>query len=128
MTDAQIFRQAAQRVRQGWCQHLFEDDAGRVCARGAIQMALWGVTAVRDPMVQNAEMPLSLRAVSILGLVPGSCGLICAAWALAIWNNEPNRTAEEVALALEWCALVIEQEETQAAERSDAHESAAVVA
>lgn len=93
MTTAQILRAAAARVRQGWCQGSMVDGFGNVCAVGAI-----------DIVTPNtlADACVRFDVLTQLQLVIGYSG--CAA--VAEWNDEPGRTAEEVALAMEQAADV----------------------
>lgn len=83
MIISEILRAAAARVRQGWCRGLLYGPDGSVCARGAI----W---AVQKEMRLEAEMVV--------------CRALHLPLSLAIWNDQPGRTQEEVARGLEQAA------------------------
>lgn len=102
---AEILRAAAARVREGWCQESYDLASGGVCVYGAIA----AVTGV--------------RACSWHGLERYVCHPVIAAIRKAIggemtipeWNDAKGQTAENVAVGLEYAALLWEQEQAQKA-------------
>lgn len=94
-----MIRQAGDVLRlRGHCRNELEDEQGRVCLNGAMNIALHG-----DSMFGNydTEHPF-LEAASV------AIGDNCAA---VLWNNEPERTPEEVQIALDAAYIVQLQEE-----------------
>jgi hypothetical protein len=112
-TTSEILRRAAQVVRErGWTQHVLVDRYGRVCALGALHFAE-GRSAGSG--FRRTESVIALANVISqrfgLRLNKGAEGN-----AIAIWNNAPERTPEEVALTMEFAALCAEQAEKVGAE------------
>ena len=96
LTETQtILLAAAAEVRKGWCQGAYQDGRKNVCALGAISRAVCGdaLKGILDPTAISATR----RVVEHVGIGEG-----LALWA---WNDEPGRTAEEVATALENAAF-----------------------
>jgi hypothetical protein len=104
---ADLADQAANEIdKRGLAKHLLTDQAGRVCARGAVFAAVldrpfteWDGMAialgVADDICQT-EIAVSEAVADHLGLPHRSDGKS----RLAQWNNAPERTAEEVSSAL----------------------------
>lgn len=99
--DGAILRDAAERVRQGWCQGAFEDDMNNVCVMGAF-----------DAIGASFE-DMNRAATHVLRALNKPLVLADAANELVVWNDEPNRTADQVATALEFAALLADQQEGQ---------------
>ena len=92
-TVSRVLRQAAQRVREGWCQNAY-GIGNNVCALGAIGRS------TREPMDLHFFWgALALDAAAILGDYLG-----LEIEEVAAWNDEPGRTAEEVAATMERAA------------------------
>lgn len=88
LTDTQrVLLKAAARVRQGWCQGLRWDGGFGVCLLGAV------ATAKSGSPHNNIDDYLYCLLRAHLGESP-----VC-------FNDAPGRTAEEVAQALESCAM-----------------------
>ena len=103
MNTAEILRAAAARVRQGWCQGSADDGNGGVCAIGSI----WAVT--NSSVFDCSNWPIRQFLARAIGLsvdehycsIPG-------------WNDARGQTAENVAIAMEFAAVLWEQEQAQA--------------
>jgi hypothetical protein len=93
----EFLRQAANRIRQGWCQYALADDAGGVCAVGALNWVQNGsgdLCLITDEwMGAHEQLTRTLKSDNIVQ-----------------WNNAPDQTAENVAQAFEFAALLYEQE------------------
>lgn len=109
MNTAEILRAAAGRVRQGWTQFIREDH-GRFCALGAISVVDSG-NSYRD---EQPSMIATTHAARALRLPFNNYGQRAA---VATWNNADGQTAENVAVGLEYAALLWEQEQAQVAEQ-----------
>ena len=70
---------------RGWCQRALEDDMGRYCAIGAI-LQVPGTTDERSVAATRLMKSICERDV-------------------AVWNNAPGRTKEEVVAKLRAVAL-----------------------
>lgn len=81
-----VLLDAAGRVRQGWCQGDYEDSQGGVCAMQATTLHgfMHGLTARRH-LKDYLERTGQCRSIPR-------------------WNDQPGRTAEEVATAMERAA------------------------
>jgi hypothetical protein len=92
-----VLMRAAKIVREGWTQfELCSKDGKRFCLLGAVhQAAGHDVLGHRtgSTMLPNLSLSVGDRLFDSLG------------FAFVAWNNDPNRTAEEVALALERAAI-----------------------
>lgn len=75
------------RVRKGWTQHVLRD-GGRVCAIGAI-----------EAVAASAE-GLSIAQRSLERILE---------WSIGPWNDFYAESAEEVAMTMELCALLVEE-------------------
>lgn len=93
LTDVQkVLLGAAQVIRErGWCQKALVDGGGRLCVMGAILAVDTGDPEGDWGDVSNAAMD---RLYGYLDKQPPM-----------IWNNAPERTAEEVIHALEAAAF-----------------------
>jgi hypothetical protein len=91
MNAQEILEAAADRVEAGWCQGRMSNDAGDVCALGAL-------IAVVDSMA-NLEESVAWEAL---------CDEVgCAASA---WNDEPGRTRYDVSDAMRRAAKTLANE------------------
>jgi hypothetical protein len=89
---SEVLRKAGDVLRErGWCQFRLEDDAGRVCLRGAV------LSANGDAAYNHEEQ-----------LLRASTGVECFG---ADWNDLPSRTAAEAAIALDAAYVLALQEE-----------------
>lgn len=90
-TTVQILKDArALLVKNGWCQFVFEDKAGRFCALGAINKAMTGHSG-------DVTLP-RLAPYKALAAAIGekwSAGV----YRIAPWNNDAARTKREVLAA-----------------------------
>ena len=106
---AGILRGAASKVRQGWCQHVVADGYGNVCAVGAIQDAAHEALGLLPAVA--FELRIRGALVRALNLVPppdSVCPIpVCP---IPAWNDGAGQTAENVALGLEYAALMCEQQ------------------
>lgn len=105
---ATILRDAAQRVRRGWCQAEGLTKDGRVCAFAGIALSVtWGrlgpLSDAELEAIEGARVAL-LRALGLPNLGLGGWSVVYD------WNDAPQQTAEGVALGLEYAALLAEQE------------------
>lgn len=117
MTLPDAYRAAAAKVREGWCQHILQNDRGDVCALGGLSQALHGtpfrVHKLEDVLpLAKAIRPDVEREITD-PLFPASPSL----HVIVDWNNRPQRTAEEVATLFEATALFLEEEAKLAAEK-----------
>ncbi len=99
-----VLLRAAEIVREyGLAKYTQEDSLGRVCIHGAIAIAANG--RVHSPLNEYDTTPLEWEA----GLAVCDYLLVAGAknihgYGAACWNNQWNRTAEEVIAALEGAA------------------------
>lgn len=94
--------EAADIVRKrGLCKGTLEDEDGRVCLRGALNAVYWGSpVALLIGCNSNGRIFVDgqvLRYLRSRGFIPVTT---------AHWNNEPERTAEEVIDVLEGAAFM----------------------
>ncbi len=87
--EDQLLLDGAQRVRRGWCQGEISDDRGGVCLLGA----LLEVSASHSGTLTNAEHKACDKVRNYVGS------------SIALFNDTPGRTAEEVASAMEAAAM-----------------------
>lgn len=92
----EILRLAAAEVRKGWCQHRTRDRDANMCAVGAIRVAAGGAHH------ENTWTAAYKYLCQTLGL---------HFLQLSDWNDAPGQTAENVATAMEYAALLFEQEQ-----------------
>ncbi len=97
-TTPQILRDAAVLIRRGWTQGVAAREAdGVTCAATDAKATCWcligAVTAASD--LVGANVRTMDRLAEHMGISMHN---------LAWWNDQPGRTAEEVALALEGAA------------------------
>lgn len=114
MTTPELLRAAAGEVRNGWTQGIRHDgDTGNVCALGALENAAWKNGAAPQHWADG-----TWDAVQALGRVigPPHCYGEGVTYKIAHWNNAPDQTAENVAVAMEYAALCAEQEAALARE------------
>lgn len=101
--DAAILDEAANIIeRNGWWQHFYHDPGSHlpmidcaVCARGAINLAANRRAPNRPTKKSNNALSALERYLGISGQSPNS---------VADWNDEPDRTAEQVIAALRGAA------------------------
>lgn len=114
---AHILRAAAARVRQGWCQGGLVDRHGHVCAIGAIQTVLGFAGAWTYPDLEREQ---SVRDAVIRALALPQLADKTTEWPaecpIPIWNDAEGQTAENVALGLEYAAILWEQDHQTPAE------------
>lgn len=92
---------------RGHCKGRFSDDEGRVCARGALLLAIGSVRSngepgywgVHDIWFWNAEAYLKRHL-----------GLDDADLAVPVWNNAPERTADDVLDAFFEAAILAKED------------------
>ena len=97
--ECQVLKEAAQLVRRGHCKRapvIHVDGHKRYCAVGAIMVAANGSPAVTELGFRAAERLAAL-------LFNARPGMACIG-NITAWNDQPERTAEEVAQALEAAA------------------------
>lgn len=80
--------------RRGLAKGVFEDEQGRVCARGALRAVLWDRTATERAFVGSAGERALAEAIWDGAEFKGACGPL-----VAHWNNAPERTQSEVEAA-----------------------------
>lgn len=107
-STGQILRDAAARVRRGWLQGYVSDMAGRVCAYGAFAEAQAGIGLARWNGAREASEVVQRVLRLPMNEIDGPCA------AVTEWNDAKGQTAEAVANALEFCAVILEQEEALA--------------
>lgn len=90
-----VLMKAAEIIRErGWCQNRFEDSAGRVCAMGALKVAAGMPADIMGAVLPPAAFKARDRLQNHLnGRGPHK------------WNDDADRTADEVIAALESAAL-----------------------
>lgn len=131
---AEILRAAAARVRDGWTRmELFSN--GKVCALGGVAHAigLIGAHGLRsrdfEPVYKHPLVIATARVVA--GQVsrrPVLVENLTASEALSMvytWNDADDQTAENVALGLEYAALVWEQEHVAGVQAAGSQSAAA---
>ena len=110
---AAVLRRAAGIVRErGWCRGTQQDELGRVCALGALNIALSGhVYSFRGPFRLDGWQPSNHPGMD------AACHALYEAigddtfWCIPHWNNQPGRTADEVAQMLDRAALLADRGE-----------------
>ena len=90
--NGSLLLDAAQRVRRGWCQHALDDGHGNVCLLGALNEVATGDAKYSD---------LSQTGRVAYDTIQAHLG-----YSTIDFNNAPERTAEEVASAMEAAAGV----------------------
>jgi hypothetical protein len=92
MTDVEVIEKAIGIIdERGWCQHMEEDDDGRVCLNRALDLAM--------PIRPLSSARVRMRVRRAVSLDPSVLGSL-----LSVWNDEPGRTVEDVVLALKHAA------------------------
>lgn len=132
-TTAGVLRAAAQIVRRGWCQGSYDNNdyihhkPDRFCAKGAIGLVMFGnstgelyndtvVAPVYDVLLRAVGDDRSWLAVRSVGACP-----------IVQWNDATDQTAENVAQAMEFAAILWEQEQQQkSAATAETRETTAV--
>lgn len=110
MTEVEQLHKAATLIRQGHCKGrrkaTMVDGKATYCALGALSQAKHGG--------HNFPIPESLCAFigETLGLVP-RWGKVPTGIDVALWNNKPERTAEDVAQGFCLTAVRLEAQELQ---------------
>lgn len=89
-------RAADELLMRGWTQGALEDGAGRVCALGALLAADLGAVRIGQDLT-----PVGNRAFAVLGEFVDAAQYDTV---IAGWNNDPDRTEDEVHDALRGCA------------------------
>lgn len=123
MTVGERLKAAAERVRQGWTQgYYYRAENGGVCAMGAIYVvsveAESGSSWWIDHTLYDSELEYLVKAI---GKVPmrDYLGGPLLRNQIGRWNDAPDQTAENVALALELAAILWEQEQPCAIHRPE---------
>lgn len=109
LTAEEVLAAAAARVERGWTQGAL-DWEGRQCAVGAL-LATCGFSSWSDYFAATTIMAMSPRASAVLAAARAmykeitgiysrtrNASVLCGE--LALWNDHPRRTAEEVATTL----------------------------
>lgn len=107
ITVPRVLRLAAALIeRDGWCQGTYIAMDGRCCAVGALVQAGGGVI---DPDIYDAG---PVEMARIRGAFDAVTKFIGRTWVtdLVDWNDEPDRTAEEVLAALRGAADGLEHQ------------------
>lgn len=86
-----LLKAAEYMSEHGWCQGDLEDADGRVCVAGAIKAVVRG----KDRNLRSTSAVISLHEYLVK-----EYGDNCAAISIPAWNDDPDRTVEEVILAL----------------------------
>jgi hypothetical protein len=102
MLTSETLREAAKEIRAGCCQGVYEDDRGGVCANGALMRVIDG-KAEWSPSSDWLRFKAATTYVHL--------ALQGDQRDLAFWNNAPDQTQENVALAFELAAVLAEQDE-----------------
>lgn len=89
-------------VRDGWCQHQSSDINGRRCAMGAIATATKELGFASAVIAQR--LAASRRAAELLEQFLEDADAPEFLGDIPLWNDHPNRTAEDVILALKRAA------------------------
>lgn len=87
MKLSELLEKSAEVIRKrGHCRYKLEDDRGRVCAVGALNMVLTG-----DPQMWPCDHTFEDNAQNFLinNVIPDNINLVA-------WNNRVDRTAQEV--------------------------------
>ncbi len=115
---ADLLDAAAEVVEErGWCRYTLESSDGRVCARGAMFVALtgraeWGSITRYSAVPTFAEVTKMRAEAAVLRAV-GHVLDPKARWKhdLAVWNNEVASSADEVVDALRAAAKNLREKE-----------------
>jgi anti-sigma regulatory factor (Ser/Thr protein kinase) len=102
-----LLARAAQRVREGWCQHVEAvDHAGTPVDAWSDQAAAWSllgaVVAALDGPEGIPMFPLPALATAMSALA-----MLIADHSLSGWNDAPSRTQDDVVAVLERARMVI---------------------
>lgn len=108
-------RNGAARVRKGWCKYRLVDDQGNVCAMGALGCEPEDIVGfyLSDQYQEPARW--ILKALGKRSDIPDPCS------GVAMWNNQPNQIAENVATTMDYAALLYEEHSKQVAEGELVH-------
>jgi hypothetical protein len=110
LTDAEVFRRAADYIRRhGWTQNAFYDNEGGACAWGAL-------VAAANPALITVQGDWRARAIGIKFREHFARYLTARinGQYLNRWNDDGDRTAEEVIRVFEEIAAELEEKETMA--------------
>lgn len=108
MSDSEIYAKAAELLMEdGHCKGNLKTAEGRRCALGALRDAEIAVGAAIDVEFPTRYQVLGSRAAALLGGVPQA-----EDWRtnphhlapIALWNDMPETTAEDVILLFKECA------------------------
>ncbi len=126
MTVPDILRAAAGEVRKGWTRFVRRNSDDEVCALGALDRVV-GSTYVGEKViaVESVEFANPAAVAALLRVIMPAAQPIpqdpryyrigdrvsFGGTLIADWNNAPERTAEDVAIAMEFAALVVDQDE-----------------
>jgi hypothetical protein len=111
MTPAQIAYKAAEIASQrGHCKNIEEDEEGRVCFIGAVNLAMYGQPYRPGEIFINNDHPITtilLTAAEILRKrgVSESSGMSQPIF----WNNRDSTTGEDVVMLLKETAVELDE-------------------
>lgn len=114
MTTGDLLRRGAARVRRCWIQGDFDDGNGGVCAVGSLHDG----SIIMDHHVLEDEL---LRAARFIVRALGGDWLASNIQILAqvyTWNDATLQNSESVANAMEYAALLADQEDAARAEQA----------
>jgi hypothetical protein len=110
VTTSEILRQAkAELLVRGWCQAVYANRAGEVCAHGALGLAVgcFSVRSTGGVSVNIHSTTFPFAADRVLAGVVGRC--------VTEWNDDPRRTPEDVLAAFDAAIAIAEMQEQQEA-------------
>lgn len=94
MKDSEIYDAAADEVLKGWHQGSYENNEGSVCAIGALRR-------VQGISTSSIFADLNMNTDVFTDLL--------GHFHIPTWNDEPGRTAGEVADAFRTCAKILRE-------------------
>lgn len=115
MKDSEILFKAAERISDGWCKYVLQDNRGNVCAIGAINAVGIRCANFTDlfKLLAKHMRDIAYDRMSILYTGPNTSYRVRvdSSWAaelVAAWNNHPDTTKEDVLLAFKSAAHELE--------------------
>ena len=95
------YRAADVIAERGHCKHNLQDERGRVCLNGAVNVAAYGDAFLETPSTWR-KIGGVIRDIMIAEGRDSDCGPVS-------WNDEPDVTGEDVILMLKKAAARLEE-------------------
>jgi hypothetical protein len=111
-TVAEVLRAAAARVRRGHTKGRYQDpDSGNVCAVGALICEAYGIgDVIKDLTFSISGRDTFHTAAEVLNTYLHTVDPTVNYHGTTVWNDRPETTAEDVAVAMEKAAARWEEQ------------------